>query len=259
MVRSNNNEEDDLIDATKTSFRVIEQVKENGCVTVSDLADQLSLPKSTTHRHVKTLEELGYLISEGTEYKLSLRFLDLGDQSRSQQNLFKVAKPEVDELIDETDERAQVMMEENGYGVYIYQTKGDRAVKTDSHTGTRVHLHATAVGKAYLAFLPKSRTHTILDNVGIPEVTPKTVTDRQELMTELEDIRERGVAFNDEEKTEGMRAVGAPIRRNDTGDVIGALSFSAPKTRFTGERYEIEVPKRIQSVAQVIGLKATYS
>jgi DNA-binding IclR family transcriptional regulator len=56
-----------------------------------------------------------------------------------------------------------------------------------------------------------------------------------------------------------MRAVGAPICRTDTGEVLGALSFSAPTTRFSGPMYETDIPERVQSVAQVIGLKATYS
>lgn len=250
---------DGLIESTKTSFRIIEQIKEDGRAGTSELANQLDLPKSTVHRHVKTLEELGYVLEEDGGYRLGLRFLDLGDKSRSQQNLFTIAKPEVDELIEDTDERAQVMVEEHGYGVYIYQTKGERAVKTDSHTGTRVHLHATAVGKAYLAFLPESRVEEIIDTVGLPAITSETITDPDELFAELEKIRERGVAFNDEEKTVGMRAVGAPIRRTDSGDVIGGLSFSAPTTRFSGSMYESEIPERIQTVAKVIGLKATYS
>lgn len=252
-------EVEDLIGSTKTSFRIIEQIKENKQAGISEVADQLDLPKSTVHRHVKTLEELGYLFQENGSYRLGLRFLDLGDQSRSQQDLFTIAKPEVDELIEDTDERAQVMVEENGYGVYIYQTKGKRAVKTDSHTGTRVLLHGTAVGKSYLAFLPDERVAEILDETGLPAITSETITDRDELLAELETVRQRGVAFNDEEKTVGMRAVGAPIRRTDTGEAIGAISFSAPRTRFAGEMYETEIPERIQSVAQVISLKATYS
>lgn len=251
--------EDDLIDSTRTSFRIIEQIKENGRAGISGLAVQLDLPKSTVHRHVKTLSELGYLVREENGYRLGLRFLDLGDQSRSQQQLFDIAKPEVDELIEDTGERAQIMVEENGYGVYIYQTKGERAVKTDSHTGTRVHLHATAVGKAYLANLPRDRIEEIVEETGLPAITSETITDSEDLFAELETVRDRGVAFNDEEKTVGMRAVGAPICRTDTGEVLGALSFSAPTTRFSGPMYETDIPERVQSVAQVIGLKATYS
>lgn len=250
---------DGLIGATETSFRIVERIKAEGKAGTSELASGLDLPKSTVYRHVKTLEELGYLIDEDGQYRLSLRFLDLGDRSRSQRDLFDIAKPEVDELIADTDERAQVMVEENGYGVYVYQTEGERAVKTDSHTGTHVHLHATAAGKAYLAFLPKERTREIIDAVGLPTITSETITDREKLFAELEAIRDRGVAFNDEEKKAGMRAVGAPIRGADSGEVIGTLSFSAPTTRFSGAMWDSEIPERIKDVAQVIGLKATYS
>jgi len=246
------------IQSTGMSFRVLEQIKKAGQVTVSELAEALDRPKSTVHRHLSTLVHLGYVRKENNEYRLSLQFLDFGDRAREQYVLHSVVKPEVDELVEDTGERAQVMVEENSFGTYIYQRTGDRAIKTDSHVGKQVYLHSVASGKAYLAELPEERVHEVLDDAGLPAVTSNTITERDELLAELETVRERGYAFNDEENGMGVRAVGAPICRDDDGSVIGSISFAAPKTRLHGELYRKTIPERVSDIATVLGVKVTY-
>jgi DNA-binding IclR family transcriptional regulator len=246
------------IQSTEISFTLLEQIKEEGSVSVSELADAVDRPKSTVHRHLSTLVDLGYVQKEEYEYRLSLQFLDFGDKAREQYPLYSVVKPEVDELVEDTGERAQVMVSEGNYGTYIYQRTGDRAITTDSHVGKRVPLHSVASGKAYLAHLPEERMHEILDETGLPAVTSKTITDKEQLLEELETVRDQGYAFNDEENGMGVRAVGAPICRDDDGTVIGALSFAAPKTRLHGERYRETIPERISDIATVLGVRVTY-
>jgi len=246
------------IQSTETSFRLLERIKEAGSISVSELAADVDRPKSTVHRHLSTLVDLGYVQKEDNDYRLSLQFLDFGDRAREQYPLYSVVKPEVDELVEDTGERAQVMVSEGNYGTYIYQRTGDRAITTDSHVGKRVPLHSVASGKAYLAHLPEERVHEILDETGMPAITTNTITDKDRLFAELEEIRERGYAFNDEENGMGVRAVGAPICRDDDGTVIGALSFAAPKTRLHGELYRETIPERVSDIATVLGVRVTY-
>jgi len=172
--------------------------------------------------------------------------------------MYEVAKAETDELVESVGERAQVMVEEEGRGVYIYQAKTDQAIRTDSHIGTTVALHATAVGKSYLAFLPREERDALHDELELEGRTENTLTDREELDAELEAVRERGYAFNDEERTTGMHAVGAPILSDDD-QVLGSISVSGPTTRLHGSWYREEVPELVQQAARIIGLKATYS
>jgi DNA-binding IclR family transcriptional regulator len=242
----------------ETTFAILEQLKSRETTSITDLAEQLGCSKSTIHRHLSTLVDLGYVRRVNDAYRLSLQFLDFGEHARAQRPLYSVVKPEVDELAIETGERVQVMVEENDRVIYIYQRKGDRAIQTDSHIGMQVYLHSVASGKAYLAFLPESRVEAILGNTGLPAVTDNTITDEEALYTELENIRERGYALNDEENGKGVRAVGAPIRRDDDGSVVGALSLAAPKTRLDGDRFRERIPEQIKDVATVIGVKATY-
>jgi len=107
----------------------------------------LSISKSTVHNHLQTLRNLGYVVQDGDEYRLGLQFLGLGDHARQHHDLYHVVKPETDSLVEAVGERAQVMVEEDGIGIYVYQSLADQAVRTDSHIGTVVDLHATSVGK----------------------------------------------------------------------------------------------------------------
>lgn len=246
------------VGATKRSFRTLEQLAADQGAGVSELASALDLSKSTVHNHLQTLKRLGYVVQDGDEYWPGLRFLSLADRARQRHGLYHVAKPEVDSLVESVGERAQVMVEENALGIYIYQSLADEAVRTDSHIGTVVDLHATAIGKAYLAHLEGDQLEAILDQVELREQTPNTLTDRDALRIELDEVAEQGYAFNDEEKTLGMRAIGAPILSDDD-KVLGAISVSGPTTRMNGTWYREEVPEMVSQSARVIGIKATYA
>ena len=246
------------IGSTETSFAIIEQLRDENGTSVTELAETLGVSKSTVHNHLQTLRQLGYVITEDGQYRLGLRFLGLGDRARERHGIYHVAKSEADSLVGAVGERVQVMVEEDGVGIYIYQSLADQAIRTDSHIGTVINLHATSVGKAYLAALPDEQRAEVLDRMDLTAQTPKTLTDRATLESELDEIADRGYALNDEERTVGMRAVGAPIRSDDDR-VLGAISVSGPTTRMTGTWFREEVPDMVTQAARVIGIKATYS
>ena len=210
------------------------------------------------HNHLQTLRESGYVVKENGTYYLGLEFLSLGNAARKRWNLYEVTKPEVDELVGAIGERAQLMVEEQDRGVYLYQTRAEGGVQTDSHIGSTVDLHATAVGKSYLAHLPADELADLRERLDLDERTNQTLTDWDDLEAEFETIRERGYAFNDEERLIGMRAVGAPVLGDDD-EVLAAVSVSGPTTRMNGEWYHEEVPEIVTQAARIIGIRATYS
>jgi len=246
------------VGATETSFAIIERLKQTNGTSVTEVADRLDLSKSTVHNHFRTLNELGYVVKENNTYYLGLKFLDLGDVARNRTNLYEVAKQEIDELVSSIGERGHVMVEEMGRGVYIYLSETERGVQTDSHIGMSVGLHATAVGKAYLAHLAEEERNDLLDTLKFPRRTESTYTDRGRLEEELATVREQGYAFNDEERFIGMRAVGAPVLGPDD-QVLASISVSGPTTRMCGERYTTEIPQMVQETARIIGIRVTYS
>lgn len=253
--------EDDTSDgirSVETTFDVLEYVRDNDGAGITDIATALSISKSTAHSHLTTLESLGYVIKVDGTYRLGLKFLELGHQARSRYNLYEAAKFEADQLARTTGERCQVMVAENLRGVYIYQTAGEQAVQTDSHIGSTVNLHCTAVGKSYLAHVPDDDLDTYLNDVGLSKQTEHTITDQSAFLDELETVRERGYATNHEERIEGMRAVGTPILTDD-GEVLGAISVSVPTTRIDDTVHESDLPEQVQRSARVITIRTTYS
>lgn len=249
------------IRTAETVFDVVEAVRRRGPIGVTELADELEKSKSTVHAHLLTLTELDYLVREGDTYRLGLPFLTLGGHTQNDApygKLYKKGKPEIDQLADQTEERAQLMVEEQGSGFYLYQASGSRAVETDSHIGKRVPLYSTAAGKVYLSRIPEAKAGSLLDDQQLTKQTENTITDRGELMDELAKIRESGTAFDNGERVEGVRCVAAPVVVNDDR-AVGAVSISVPEQRASRRRFEGELTDLAVNAARVIGLNTTYS
>jgi DNA-binding IclR family transcriptional regulator len=247
-----------MVKSDQRLLEILLGLKELDGAGVTELAEHLDLAKSTVHNHLSTLYDAKFVTKEGTEYHLGLRFLDLGEAARLHRTESDRIKRKVDSLADQTEERAQFIVEEHGFGVYLYRSRGEKAVSTDSRIGRHIPIHATAAGKAILANLPEERTQAILDDVELSPLTEHTITDYDELMEELETIRERGYATNIEESTTGLRAVGAPILRPD-GSVVGAISISGPTHRLKGEIFEQEFPDLVMGATNEIELNISFS
>ena len=246
------------IQATTKSLEVLDALAELGTVGVTELANYLGMDKGTVHHHLSTLENQEYVVKEDGRYELSLRFFQMGETVRRRWDIYDVGKPEVDTLAEETGELANLMVEEHGMGVYLHIAKGENAVTLDTKTGTTQYLHTSALGKAILAFCSESELEAILDTHGLPAKTPNTVTDRETLDEQLERIRNEGVAFDGEERAEGIRCVAAPILDTDDS-LLGAVSVSGPATRLEGERFETEIPNMVRNTATIIKINVSYS
>lgn len=242
--------------SAKTTFEIVEGLRELGGAGVSELANHLSMPTSSVHDYLKTLEAEEYIVREDGTYLIGARFLTLGEHYRAGQKVWKVARPEIDDLAQETGEHANLLVEEHGWGIFLYRLQGEDAVELDTHAGMRVHLQTTALGKSILAHRPRSAVDAILDRHGLPAVTERTIVDRERLFEELDEIRERGYATDDEERITGMRCVAAPILTD--GRPIAAVSVSAPKSRLQGEQFRTDLPNAVMDTANVIQINLTY-
>lgn len=246
------------VKSAATLLSVVEGVRELNGARVTELADHLDVGKSTVHRHLSTLEANEYVVQEGDTYHLGLRFLGLGEYARERNPVYAMARPIVDQLAEETEERALFMTEEHGRAVYLYRGLGAHAVRTNSKIGTRRYLHTIAGGKAMLAHLSDQRIDSIIDRWGLPSETSMTITNRADLTAELERVRECGVAFNREECIDGLQAVAAPVLGPD-GTVVGALSVSGPTHRMKGEWLEAEIPDLLLGSANELELNLEYA
>lgn len=245
------------VKATETSLEIIEALSDLEGGRINELANHLDLAPSTVHRHLSTLRNRNYVTKEGDTYVLGTQFLTLGGYIQDREYGYRLAKPKVEQLADQTDERAQFMVEENGQRIYIHTAVGEHAVRTDARIGKRGCLHCSAGGKAILAHLPEHRVEEIIEQWGLPSVTEHTITDRETLFEQLRQIRKREVAFNYEESTARLNAVGTAVKRPD-GRVLGALSVAAPAHRFKGTRFKDEIPDLALGVANELELNIEY-
>ncbi|WP_049995868.1 IclR family transcriptional regulator [Halococcus sediminicola] len=237
-------------------FEIIEALLELERASLSELARHLDLADSTLHDHLTTLESLGYVVRENKKYQVSFQFLEIGEKTRRNSDIYQVSDDEVSKLASETQEHASLMVEENGMGVLLAIAKGTNAVNLEAYAGRRVVLNASAPGKAILAHLPEWRVEQIIDQHGLPEYTEYTVTGREDLFAELDAIRERGYATDVEELVEGVKAISVPlICRNR---VRGAITVGGPANRLKGTLFEEDLPNLLLQSSNVIELNLAH-
>lgn len=241
-----------------TVFDITEHLLAAEEASITDIAEELGYAKSTIHRHVSTLESLGYVVPVGGQYRLSLEFLRYGHHVRHQRTGYESAKEKVEQLAEETGERVQFIVEEAGKAVYLHRALGEQAVRTDPGIGHRIPLHATAAGKAILAAMSEAKCSEIIEQTDFTPITEKTVTTADELLEEIEAIRERQYSYNLQENLEGLRAVGVAVN-GPADSVLGALSISGPTHRMQGERFEEELPNLLLGAANELELNIIYS
>jgi DNA-binding IclR family transcriptional regulator len=237
-----------------TTCKVLTAIRELEGVTLTELADYLDLSPSGVHHYLSTLRENQFVVKSGNEYHLSSKFLMMGEYVRQRSPLYQVGRDEIRTLAEETEEHAHLMTEEFGLGVHLFKARGDGGAAAEFYrqkVQKPDYLHLSAAGKAILAFMEEERVDEIIERYGHVEKTANTITDRDELLDELETIREQGYALNDEEEVRGTRAVGAAILDTD-GKPRGGISVSGPTSRIDDGRFEKLLPKDVMRTANII-------
>ena len=239
------------------AFRIIDELAENGEARVSELSERLDMPVSTTHDYLKALTSTGYVVKDENLYRTTTKFLEVGYRQLHRTEVFKQVAEELDTVAEETGEHVTLMVEEDGMGVLLAIREGDQAVDLFAYPGARMPLHATAPGKALLAYMPDERVDEIIDQRGLPALTNQTITDPDVLREQLEDVRERGYAVDEGERIVGMVLVAAPIldKRNR---VQAAICVGGPQSRF-GETRRREIADAVQRAANVTQVRLDYT
>lgn len=246
------------IKSVGTAFRLIEFVKERSGARPSEIGEALGLPSSTVNDYLVTLREKQYLVRNGNEYRVSLRFLELGDQARNHRNIYEIGKSKVDELADRTGELVHLSVEENGMGVIIYETEGESAISLDTFVGRRVPMHCTALGKAMLSCMPEPRVKKIIETHGLPPMSEATITDQEEFFDQLATVRERGYATSLGERIPELSCVAAPVKNDRLGTVLGAISVCLPMTRIEDFTSDTDLTPAVQQTANRVELDLLY-
>jgi IclR family acetate operon transcriptional repressor len=222
----------------------------SGGLTLAELAAGVATAKSTTHRYVTTLLELGALRRDGTgRLTLGLRLVELAGGLLDGDNLRSAAEPVLHDLVARTGETVHLGVPSDGHVVYIAKVESPQSVRLVSRIGARIPMHCSAMGKALLAQLEPDALASALDRPRDLR-TMHTLTSADALLAELDKVRIAGVAIDDEENELGVRCIGTVVHGNGTVPV-GAISVSAPATRMTHERCA-EVAPAVLAAAEEI-------
>jgi DNA-binding IclR family transcriptional regulator len=219
---------------------------------MAELCERSPLPRSTIYRIVAALRAEGFVI--GTErFTLGPRLISLASRSWTKSDLRAVASEELARLRDETGETVHLAVPSAMEMIYIDKLESLQNVRMTSRIGTGVTLHASSVGKAYLARLPEDEQARLLEQINYVPFTAHTITRAEDLAVELKATRERGHSVDEEETEADIHCLGAAIC-DRTGRPVGCISVSVPKFRFDRNARRT-YPKLVSDCADRISAK----
>jgi DNA-binding IclR family transcriptional regulator len=197
---------------------------------VSELAKNLKMAKSTVHGMASALEELGAVMRDPLtkKYKLGFTLLEIGRSAYSQIDLKTSARPVIEELMEKTQTSVFLGILNWGHVTILDIVESKQDLKITAPVGSTIPLFAGAVGKVFLASMEAEQTFKIIKSKGLPRYTDNSIVDMELYYKELEQVREKGYAVDDEEYILGVRAVAAPlIGLGQLRSAIWAVGFKA--------------------------------
>lgn len=224
--------------------------------TLAEVAEKVGLPKPTVHRLLSTLVNRGFVArTPWNGYAIGRKVIALGAAAAEKDTLILAARPTLWALAEHCEETVQLGVLMGDQLLFVERIEPEnQAVRIGRMPSPLTELHTSGMGKALLA----ASTDEFIDHyleAGLERFTDKTITDVRQLRQEIQDIREAGFAVSNEERYDGVFAVGAAIL-NREGHPVAAVSIAAPAHRVYGGRrqlFEREVVQAAADVSQMIG------
>ncbi len=240
-----------------------------GCFTptrpvlgIADIADELGMSRSTTHRYVITLVALGYLEQGASrKYRLGLRVTDLGMSALNSTGLREHAHPYLEDLRQRTSYTTSLGVLDGTDVVYVDRARSYRRAQNQVdlglQPGSRIPAYCTAMGKILLANLPDNQLRGLLAEIKPTKRGPNTITAKKALRAELDQVRQTGFAVDDEELAPGLYAIAAPVR-NAAREVVAAVNLAAPSSMIAMEELVDALGPHLVSTADRISARLGY-
>ena len=228
------------------ALQLLQRLGESGSgMMLTDLAQTVGLPNSTTHRLLSTLEAMGFArqTPELGLWQVGVEAFRVGNAFLHSRDIVEQARPHLFHLMEEAGETANLALLHDARAVMVYQVQCHEMMRMIVHIGGAVPLHASGVGKAMLAAMADDEVKAILHRQGLTRYTPHTADSPARLAEEIAVARERGFALDDEEHAVGLRCAAAAIL-DEEGRPLGAISISGPAARLSRERL-LELGSRV--------------
>ena len=228
----------DTVQALDRGLRLLRLLshQEQGAL-LTDLATELGLAASTTHRLLATLQQAGFaeLEDETGLWRVGVETVPVGSAYLRGRDVVSLARPLMRQLTEASGETSNLAIRREAFAVYLSQVESRAMVRAFSRIGDRVPLTCSGVGLALLSRAEPEQLDQLVAEAGLPVKTGKSIGNRAQLDRALDDARRDGYVIDDEAQVPGMRCVAAPFF--DTwGEVAAAISISGPSSRITPER-----------------------
>jgi IclR family transcriptional regulator, pca regulon regulatory protein len=223
---------------------------------IADIADELGMSRSTTHRYVITLVALGYLEQGASrKYRLGLRVTDLGMSALNSTGLREHARAYLEELRQRSSYTVSLAVLDGPEILYVDRARsfrrGTGTGNGDVTTGSRLPVYCTATGKLLLANLPEADQRELIASLKLSKHGPNTITAKKALRGELDEVAEASFAVDDEELAKDLYAIAAPVR-NEARDVVAAVEVAAPSSMISlGELVDALGPHLISTADRI--------
>ena len=221
---------------------------------ITDIATTLQLSKSTVSRIICDLVEEGYLEKKRNKYRLGFSLLALSGVITSHLEIHKESKDPLKTLVHKVGETTHIAILEDLEITYLNKVEGKNPVNLLTNIGKKNPPTCTGTGKILLAFQPEVAIQDLIER-GLPKMAPKSITDPDKLILELQNVRKNGYSISIDEMQEGIISIGAAIR-DYTNEVVAAVSIVGPKQRINGKailKCIDEVRKAAEEISEKLG------
>lgn len=251
---------DYIVQNVGLSFDILFYIAKKNSVKLKDLEDKFFVSSQALEKILEILIIRGYLDynKRKKQYTLGIKNFELGQSYLSHGEIRRQARPYLQNLATEFNENVYLATRSNFEIVYIDAYEVSRNVIVKSRVGRLLPMYASASGKIHLAYMDNEDVEEFFREIKLEKFTENTIVDKQKLLEEIVLTRERGYAIDNEEWEKEVRCISVPVR-NYTGDVVAAITLSAPSFRLPFDTLHGKIREKFLEASDELSEKLGYS
>lgn len=243
---------DDYVSALARGLEVIRAfTRSQPRMTLSEVAERTGMHRAAARRILLTLVREGYAATDGKQFRLRPKILELGFSALSSLEICDVAQPVLNEMAEKLQESCFAAVLDDGVTVYVARASARRVINVGINVGNRAPAYAGSTGRVLLSGLPERELDAYIAGVKLEKFTPRTVTSKVKLREIIDETRRQGWSIVDEELEVGLRSISVPIR-DRAGSITAALNVCCPSARVTPDDMRTRILTELLDSAQRI-------
>lgn len=236
----NNESNHKVIGSVKRAMDILDflYLKDAG-QSATEIARELNISVGAAHHLLYTLKQYQFVEQDSLtkKYHLGIRLAVMGDRVKSHNYLIELCSPYLRKLMESTGETANLSVLKDGQIMYIAQVESNKLIRMFTQLGACVDAHCSGAGKVLLSGLKDEDIAGIIESRGLKRYTKNTITNKYELISEINAVRTAGYAVDSEEREEGVMCIAAPVI-DYKECTVASVSISGPASRFKEKQKE---------------------